>query len=550
MKRLFTYISMLVLAVACETMYGPVQTPIKGDKAGSITVTVDEVKDNSVTFTVSPASESAYYSYMVQAGDEAVEVDATTLYSNGYKKTAVASAAVKWTAEKTSTTVTVSKLASNTTYQIYAVAGSPMGFPGEVYNTSFKTSDVVAPVMSEDYESADSTITFTFSEPVVRGTGALTAKIYAMNSAEIEDGVAVGSIPVDDAWIKVNGASVSVTVEGMPAGAFYTIDYPEGAFKDVCGNVVAAVESAAFFGSDTDYEPVYVGLGGRNATKNFTLGQIEADKFASAKAPAFLLTFNSEYGYGYTYTKPYGKAVYTYGSKTTSYDLTGGTDYDYVSAYKGVVLQLPASGDPGNTVELTIAEGAFEDYFGNVNAKWTDKLLYSYGYTLADAVGTYAFRAPDNMSQSYISSKFVIEESDNAEKGNIMITSMLGIPCMANIYGTFDVDAGTLTFNGTQKFFQYVDDGETPDDESDDAVISYYFYTYSEDYYILNMPESGLLSGPNDYLGIAIAVNGTLSKYAYLFLDMEAQKVEAAESAAPSSNEIIKLKGYAPVNPR
>ena len=64
------------------------------------------------------------------------------------------------------------------------------------------------------------------------------------------------------------------------------------------------------------------------------------------------------------------------------------------------------------------------------------------------------------------------------------------------------------------------------------------------------MPKSGVLSGPNDYLGIAIAVNGKLSKYEYLFLDMEAQKVEAEESVAPTSNQIIKLKGYSPVNPK
>ena len=78
---------MLALAVSCETMYGPVQTPIASDekKADGVEITVTEAKDESVIFTLAPKAESAYYSYMVHQANEAVEVDAQSLYSGAYK---------------------------------------------------------------------------------------------------------------------------------------------------------------------------------------------------------------------------------------------------------------------------------------------------------------------------------------------------------------------------------------------------------------------------------------------------------------------------------
>ena len=517
MKRLFTYITMLVLAVACETMYGPVQTPIKGDKAGSITVTVDEVKDNSVTFTVSPASESAYYSYMVQAGNEAAEVDATTLYSNGYKKAAgvVASASVKWTAEKSSTTVTVSSLASNTTYQIYAVAGSPMGFPGDVVNTSFKTSDVVAPVMAKDYESADSTITFTFNEPVVRGTGALTAKIYAMNSVEIEDGEAIASIPVEDEWIKVNGASVSVTVEGMPAGAFYTIDYPKGAFKDVCGNEVAAVESAAFYSSDTGWEPLYVGLGGRNTTKDWSFEDVE-EVVEDWELP-IILTPDSPYGLGYLYEEPFTLEYYEGASKVVTYELTYGNDYGIVS---GMLLAfLPEEPAFGAKVVLTVPAEAFEDYFGNMNAEWEAEMQvpYDMSVTFEDIVGTYAMTEMNALKGTPATTAMIIEKSDDPVFGNVMLTAYNGFKCnVSPIYGVYDPEDGTLTFESQQVFAKVMLSA------TDSGYLMFCSNTVSSsgsvgvgsDPVVWYVTGKNVIKGANYYYGTAIlTATGKLSSY-------------------------------------
>ena len=513
---------MLTLAVACET----VQTPIASDekKADGVEITITETKDESVTFTLAPKAESAYYSYLVEQANEPSELDAETLYSCAYKgeEGVVKVGTFKWTAETQTSSVTVNNLSPNTTYQIHAVAATPMGFVGNVVNVSFKTSDIVAPEL-EDFEAEDNVVTLSFNEAVVRGEGALTAGVYAMNSAEIEKGVAVGTVTVAEENIVVSGSTVTVTVTGLPAGAFYALNFPEGAFKDPSNNKAAALESAVAYGQDTGWEPAYNGVGGRNATNTFALGQIEDEKYASPNAPSYLLTFDSEYGYGYTYSDVYGKAVYTIGNKTTEYTLTGNKDYVYAAKYNGVVLTLPASGDPGNKVILTIEEGAFEDYYGNFNAEWTDELIYSYGYTLDDITGTYNFSAPDNVSQKYVSGTMVIEKSNKPEKGNVMITTFADVPCMVPIYANFNFDAGTLSIAHSQAFYQYTE-GEN--------VIIYVFYTYGGAGVTLSMPSAGTLAGPDDYFGIAYAVNGKLTDFVALFLDFEAEKAASASGTA------------------
>ena len=533
MKKLFTYIAMFAAAVSCQDMYGPEQTPIKPVASEGIEVSVLNVGDNDVTFVLAPKGEATYYSYLLDMSETPEVLDSTAVLACSYE--GVAAGTIKWTAAAPKDTVTVSKLASNATYQIYAVAGSSMGIPSAVVNTGFKTSDKVAPVLAKEYEATDSVVVISFNEPVVRGTGKIVAGIYAMNSVEIEKGIAVGSVSVEDANVKISGTSVEINVAGLPAGAFYSVNFEEGAFTDASKNKVAALQSAVVYSAETNYEAAYIGVGGRNTEKFFTLGQIEEEKFASAQAPAFLLTFDSEYPYGYTYSRKGGSAVYTLGNKETKYKLTGGTDIAYSTKYNGVLLALPTSGEPGNTVALTIEEGVFEDYFGNFNEAWTDELIYSYGFTLKDVVGDYICQSPDNVSQSVLQYGITIAESNKPEKGNVMITKFADIPCMAPIYGTFNGDGGTLTVDAGQAFYQAVNDNKTPDDPSDDYPVIYVFYTYNNPAVTFSMTEAGKFTAADDYFGVAVAPNGTLTGWGKLFLDFVAVKVPATETPAPGA---------------
>lgn len=533
MKKLFTYIAMFAAAVSCQDMYGPEQTPIKPVASEGIEVSVLNVGDNDVTFVLAPKGEATYYSYLLDMSETPEVLDSTAVLACSYE--GVAAGTIKWTAAAPKDTVTISKLASNATYQIYAVAGSSMGIPSAVVNTSFKTSDKVAPVLAKEYEATDSVVVISFNEPVVRGTGKIVAGVYAMNSAEIAEGKPVGVVSVEDSWVTVAGNEVQIKVNGLPAGAFYSINYEEGAFTDVCKNKVAALSSAVVYSAETNYEAAYIGVGGRNTEKFFTLGQIEEEKFASAQAPAFLLTFDSEYPYGYTYSRKGGSAVYTLGNKETKYKLTGGTEIAYSTKYNGVILALPTSGEPGNIVALTIEEGVFEDYYGNLNEEWTDELIYSYGYTLADVIGDYDCQSPDNATQTVVKYGITIAESNNPEKGNVMITKFADISCMAPIYGTFNGDGGTLTVKAGQAFYQAMSNNQTPDDPSDDFPVLYVFYTYNNPAVTFSMTEAGKFTAADDYFGVVLAPNGKLSGWAMLFLDFAAVKAPATETPAPGA---------------
>ena len=523
MKRLFTYISVLALAVSCETMYGPVQTPIAADKGDGIEITVTETKDAEVTFTIAPKSESAYYSYLVELADEPSELDSNSLYTCAYKGEdgVVKVGTFKWNAEAPASIVTIKDLQPNTTYQIYAVAGSPMGFLGEVANASFTTSDGVSPVL-EDATTTDAVVELTFSEAVLRGEGALTVGYYAMNSDEIAGGQPVGSVTVAEENIAISGNIVTVTIEGLPAGAYYALNYPAGAFKDASDNLVAALTSSVVYGQETGWEPEYEGVGGQNALKSFKLGLIDEDMYYDAEAPAYLLTFDSEYGYGYTYSDKGATATYKIGGKTTTYNLTPGSDFDYVAKYQGVVLPLPISGDKGNVVTLSIEAGVFEDYYGNLNEAWTDQLLYSYGYTLDDIVGDYKFLSFSNFDATYITSTLSIAESDNPEKGNVMFTNFAGIPCMRSIYGNFNFDTGILNVAGQQAFYGT-------------QAATYYFMTYNNSSINFSMTTSGVFTSADDYFGTYI-VSTAGQGWGALYLDFEAQKVEPTEPSEPSES--------------
>ena len=151
MKKLFTYIAMFAAAVSCQDMYGPEQTPIKPVASEGIEVSVLNVGDNDVTFVLAPKGEATYYSYLLDMSETPEVLDSTAVLACSYE--GVAAETIKWTAATPKDTVTVSKLASNATYQIYAVAGSSMGIPSAVVNTSFKTSDKVAPVLARSSSS-------------------------------------------------------------------------------------------------------------------------------------------------------------------------------------------------------------------------------------------------------------------------------------------------------------------------------------------------------------------------------------------------------------
>lgn len=508
MKRLFTYIPLLALAVACETMYGPVQTPIASDEksADGVEITVTETNDESVTFTLAPKAESAYYSYMVEQANEPSELDAEALYSGAYKgeEGVLKVGSFKWTAETQASTVTLDKLSPNTTYQIYAVAATPMGFVGKVDNATFKTSDKVAPEL-EGYEAEDNVVTLAFNEEVLRGEGALTAGVYAMNSTEIEKGEAIDSVPVAEENIVVSGNTVTVTVSGLPAGAFYAINFPEGAFKDSSNNQVAALESAVVFGQSTGYEAEYVGVGGRNATQDWGFEDLP-EGLTDWTAP-IVLTPSSEYGLGYIYKEDL-QATYLEGNnKVVTFTLTYGAGYGMLQ--NNLVALLPEEPAKGATVVISVPAGAFEDYFGNLNAEWEGEMtaLYDMNVPFENVVGTFVMTETSAYDGKPYDNLMILEKSDNPIKGNVMMTAYMSLNCKVGetpspIYGCYDPANKTLTFQ-SQQIFSTTEIGGTPYYLMfTSAALNGNQLSPATDPVVFELSDDGLITDCNYYYGV------------------------------------------------
>ncbi len=528
---------MLAFAMSCETMYGPVQTPLEADTAGGVEIKVNSTGDNTVSFTLTPSAESSYYSYLVDQSEKVAELDASLLYSCKYAS--VAQGTVKWTAEATSKTIELAELEPNTTYQIYAVAGSPMGIVGEVVTTSFKTSDAVAPELdAEGWEIADNVVTLVFSENVLVNEGKITANYYGYNDPGFEMATPLGTVEADPKKVVVEGNTVTVEFDGLPVGAHYAVNYPEGTFKDPSGNLVAALESAMILDTKT-WETAGMGVYGRRDTNTFAFGELGTETITDWES-TFIIDFGSPYGYGYTLSAAEVKAEYAQAGKTTTYDLVAGTNFRYVSAVQGLVIMLPEEPARGDVVTLSIAAESFEDLYGNLNEAWEASALYVYEYTMDDILGAFNGQYLSALEGEVMQMPFVFEavtEADMQLKSyipgcNVKLTTLL-VPTQAPVFAKFEPTLGKLTVPTYQMFDQLAQGEQT-------LILAFFTVTGGQPDAktptVFYMPESGVLTCDTMF-GIVMLDAATGQHAAWYDVSMEfvAEKAPAAAAVAPAA---------------
>lgn len=537
--------AIIAMAASCSELYGPEPASLAPDTAAGVEITISDVKDSSFTVTVKPSGEASYYSYLVDQSDAPSELDPEALYGVDY--TSVAQGTVKWTAEASSYTFTVDAV-QNTTYQVYAVVGSLQGNVGEIAVKSVTTGDSWKPNFV-DYETADTTVVLAFDEDVY-AKGDVTVRYFKRWTAEndIMNDIEAGSIKVAASEIISEDGFAMFSVEGIPAGAYYTVAWGEGAFEDASGNKIAAMESGFYTTEEGSLAPY--GLYGRAPFVSFDVTPIEAESFAEYTDP-FVTGFETENAVmkGSAVEGAVATAVYVLGSKTVSLELEYGKDYAFYQGY--CLVYLPEEPNRGAVVTVTVPAGTFVDEWGNSSNEFTHSAVYSYGYSLDNVIGDWEFTGVSAFDGSAVPGTMTIAASDDEESGNVMITSFMGIPCMAPVYATFDIHAGSLSVYGYQAFYQEVDDADTPDDASDDATYTYFFYTNANEYLNLKMPQADVLASPDDIFGVVYAVNGSLTGWMYAFADFEGAKVSAAESAAVTSlSSIVKGSFHKIENPR
>ena len=345
----------------------------------AVAINLTETKDNSFTFTVNPAEGTNYYAYTVVEGDEAEDVSEDDVL----KKTmgGVSEAIVNYS-KAAATTVNMLNAkgegicSPNTSYVIYAVAANANGITGKVQSLVVKTTDGNAPTL-EPYEAGDPSAetTVTFSEPVFKGEGTVSAQYYQRwgNGEPI-------NVPADKVHATINGANVTFTVDDVPAGAYVLYSWTEGAFKDSFGNKCPAENTV--MGDEG-----FVGVYNRQPLKPFAIeaeqftpasgGTIgEYDKFRSTNEEAEDCVKTGDLSLTYSNAK-----------RSTTINLDPS---DWSVSGKTVTFKMPEAAAEGDKVTLKIKEGVIMDINGNGNEAFasTDVAWKYDGYTATDAMLT------------------------------------------------------------------------------------------------------------------------------------------------------------------
>ena len=581
-KILFTILAAAAMSAACTKFVE--DTAPTYDAAPKPEVTGTVVSDTEITVTITAGEGSNFWGYAVLTGTPGASAD--KLVANGYAKDAAVvlqgedklpqAAQMKYSEETKTVTLELTGLTPYTDYTVYAAAVTEMGVVSEVAELTLKTTDGTAPVVTDfDFSEDEEILTFAiaFNDPVqLTGNGTATAWFYGENYYD-ESGMLIlykeVAIPTDHIAASGKNLIVSVPASEYIPGAYVAITYS----ADIVKNGADAVNAA--------YETHLIGYGEEGIEKKGIFGYYDyANWDFSLVDPATLP--DEEEGSGDmegedeeeeeekvpVYFGDWTKLIMTVYS-TSEYDLADTTGDDeitiisteangrtvsYTASKYGVLtantagIMLSEAPAYGSTISFTVAEGSFCDIFGNVNNEFKaeDEYYRSYGYTLNDILGSYTIQAVSAFDKSLITKSMVIEASDDPEAGDFMITSFADIPCsIAPIYGSFDTDSGSIDIYGDQTFYGYIDDADTPEDESDDVQVAYVFYTYEYEWLNLTMSESGVIAGPNDMFGVVIANNGQLSGWGYLFADFEATKVESPAPAAMkrfSKKDLVKFE--------
>ena len=527
-----------LFATSCATFDDPVTENYGDGPKVTITVTESEISDSTFTFTVN-AEGAAYYSVLVDQASEAETLDATSLYKGAYSST-FAKAAID---ASTSYTYNMRDAKGaplckpNTTYVIYAVAGSKEGIVGEVATAVVTTTDALIPrPTSYQYDSDSRAMYVSFTESVTRGEGAVTAVYY--NYLELTNGV-VNPVEVaaENIRVAVSGSQIGIQAAGTPAGAFVAFSYEAGAFVDSKGNTCKAMPSG--YSSEADD---LIGLVGQNDNVNFEV--TEENLVVTESSFGDWTEFTGEIAFDfniYTHknTPSLGALSVTYTNGTTSKTIKLPSSSWMVQG-KSIYFLLPEACEVGDNVTVSIAEGVVMDVNGNYNDAYDfeSSWLCSYGYERSLVLGTYSMtgvsywdRDGDGSADVWGES-FTITADPDSENGVLIDGMLYGLG--ATVKGVFDGDYGTITV--VPDYNIYSQDGYTYSIEG---------YT-NDSKFSFQISDDGTLTA-NDWWGYGVydTSSGSWLGWNEMYVQSVATKGTATVDASAASVKIAKVKNVA-----
>ncbi len=544
MKKIIISLGVALVAIASCTKFVE-DTPVTFSDVAAPEVTSSEIKDSSFVATVTPKEGTTYYTYLVTKG-AAKSLDAETLLTLGYKSDAVK---VKVADEfgvvtevplsgssnkekEPTVTLEAYDLLPNTVYTVYAVATNSQGKVSAVTATEVTTTDSTLPLLVtdkygvptvDDSALAEGALTFSYNDPVKlteafkAGEAVIRASYMAVNAAApdaqgnyICPSLVDEVIPVDS--VSVDGNDVTVKLVSRIPGSFVLLGVDAGVVENELKAVNAESKNGVvYLDPNNKYAPATTGIGARFETEEWEFYlplDDKGERWASDTTVYFsdytkaAMTFVAD-----TLAAPTVNLAVMPVSKSVAVEITyhegDGRKVINQSSYfavAGNVLNVGFEEEPkyGSNVSVSIAAGDFEDLWGNPNAAYTNldeeegvygNWFYSYGYTLADITGTYncaTVSAYASYGEQY-NEKFTmyIKESDDAEKGNVILSNYCNWGTDVDIYATFDPDGGTLFI----KDWQLLNEAE-----------NVYFAVNGESVYI-GVPAAGTLSGISEIFG-------------------------------------------------
>jgi|GEM_PF-732759 len=565
-KILFTILAAAAVSAAC-TKFEEDTIP-SYDTAAKPEVTATVVSDTEITVTVTAGAGTNFWGYAVMQGTPGASAD--KLVVNGYAKDGAVvvqgeektpqAAQVKYSEETKSVTLELTGLTPFTEYTVYAAAVSPMGVVSEVAEKTVRTTDGTEPVPTgADFTEEENVLTFaiSFNDPVqLTGNGSAKAWFYGENYYD-ESGMLIlykeVDIPADHIAASGKNLLVAVPASEYVPGAYVAITYSAGIVKNGADAVNAAYESHLIgYGEDGSIQKQ--GIFGYYDYANWDFSLVDPATLPDEEEGGFEGDEEEEEEKEPVYFSDWTSLVMTLYT-TSEYPLDGKTEDDeinivnteadgrtvsYTASKYGVLtantvgIMLNEAPAYGSTISFTVAEGSFCDIFGNVNNKFTAENEYfcSYGYTLEDIVGSYAFTAQSAYGTGPQAGTWTIAESDNPEKGNVMFTEMYSTECVQNVYATFDMVSGTLKVPSLQLY----------------AVSAKYLYAFCSsdnsgkvsnmDVYF-SVPAPGLINGQSCLFGDA-AVDPTsyeIVGFFELYTGFEAVR-DQVPAAAPARSSV------------
>jgi len=451
------------------------------------------MSETGLSVSIDVPTGTGYYSYAVLEGP-AQKLDSVKLF-----KVAVSGAIVDGTVDGQTTPsimVEATGLDPNSEYTVYAVSASTQGSIGKVVSKTYTTFDFTVPTIA-DFAFSENQVAFTFSEDVTYDqsknvTAVGYAKLYLTGSPVIAS--TTGKV------VSVSGPKVVVKFEEIVTpGTYYTINFPEGTFKDSANNPCPELKSRFYKDESgkTAMEGYYAYL------KNASIAAVEPTLSAIKDLKEWIKVGVPTMVNGIDSKAEFTTAIYheENGVKTTTvYPMSPITHF--AGDYYNILVKPAGAPQRGDYITITIPAKACTDIYGNTNDEIViGPVLYSFGFTLEDVVGTYQNSGESGYGASYNEDPWAmaIAASDNAEKGNVMITGYYGFTLDEPIYANFNFDLGTLTYpNYYSPITTLVEDG-----------VAYFFYTFG--YYscqkgtkadmVLYMLESGVFSDGEDYPG-------------------------------------------------